>query len=257
MPPESFEAILNKTRPFTDYIYLHVMGEPLLHPDFPEILGICESLQFHTNIATNGVLIKKHKDTLIESKTLRQINFSIHCMGIQRNSRITDDYLSDILDFIEDGREKSKAYFALRIWNLKQGDKTYGDLLNQVEDFFHIPFKIEDRIEKEKGIQLVPNVFLNVAEEFKWPEINPDTGSSDDSGFCRGLRDHCAILVDGTVVPCCLDKDGAMPLGNIFESDFENIIHRGKAQEIIDGFSRGIAVEPLCMGCEFRKRFSL
>lgn len=256
MPPESFKTILNKIRPFTDYIYLHVMGEPLLHPDFPEIMAICESLQIHTNIATNGVLINKHKDILIKSKALRQLNFSIHCLEIQRNSELPDNYLSDILGFIEEGRKSSKAYFALRIWNLKQGDKLNSALLNQIEAFFHIPFKIEDRIIKEKGIPLAPNVFLNIAEEFKWPEINSNSGNSDCSGFCRGLRDHCAILVDGTVVPCCLDKDGATPLGNIFESELENIILSERARRIIDGFSEGNAVEPLCRVCEFRRRFS-
>ena len=269
MPPESFEAILKKIRPFTDYLYLHVMGEPLLHPEFPELLKICESLEFQINIATNGVLIEKHKDALIKSKALRQINFSIHCLEIQRNSKIPDNYLADILEFIEEGGKKSKAYFALRLWNLKQDDKLNAALLKQIEEFFHVPFKIEDRIIKEKGITLAPNVFLNLAEEFKWPEISSlheklylkPTGKTpvlhlDDSGFCRGLRDHCAILVDGTVVPCCLDRDGITSLGNIFESDFDNIINSEKAQKTIVGFSEGKAVEPLCKVCEFRKRFS-
>ena len=256
MPPESFETVLEKIRPFTDHLYLHVMGEPLLHPGFPEILRTCETLKFQTNIATNGVLIKKHGDTLLKSKALRQINFSIHCLEIQRNSEIPDNYLQDIFDFIEEGRKKSKAYFALRLWNLKQDGKLNAALLNQIGEFFRLPFKIGDRIAKEKGIPLAPNVFLNIAEEFRWPEINSKSGFTDDSGFCRGLRDHCAILVDGTVVPCCLDKDGVISLGNIFGSDFGRIINGGRAQSILDGFSEGRAVEALCKVCEFRRRFS-
>lgn len=270
MPAGVFEAILKKIRPFTDYIYLHVMGEPLLHPEFPEIMGIGETHGFKINIATNGVLIKKNMETLINSRALRQINFSIHCLEIQRNSMIPENYLSDILEFIEKGGEKSKAYFALRLWNIKPGDKTNVALLKQIEEFFHVSFKLEDRIVQEKGISLAPNVFLNLAEEFQWPEISslrekshlPLTGkmpvlhsNSDERGFCRGLRDHCAILVDGTVVPCCLDKDGETSLGNIFESEFEDIIGGEKARKIIAGFSEGNAVEPLCKVCEFRKRF--
>ncbi|MCX6983348.1 MAG: radical SAM protein [Lentisphaerae bacterium] len=256
MPPGSFEAILKKISPFTNHIYLHVMGEPLLHPEFLELLRICETLQFKVNIATNGVLIKKHAVALIKSKALRQINFSIHCLEIQRSSQIPDDYLSDILEFIGEGGKKSKAYFALRLWNLKQGDKLNAVLLKQIEDFFHAPFKIEDRIIRGKGIPLAPNVFLNLAEEFKWPEINSISMQPEVGGFCRGLRDHCAILVDGTVVPCCLDKDGITSLGNIFESEFENIIGSERAQRIIVGFSEGKAIESLCKVCEFRKRFT-
>ena len=256
MPPESFETVLKKISPFTDHLYLHVMGEPLLHPEFPKLLRICETLQFKVNIATNGVLIKKHAGTLIKSKAIRQINFSIHCLEIQKNSKIPDDYMTDILEFIGEGGKKSKAYFALRLWNLKQGDKLNDALLKQIEEFFHIPFKIEDRIMKEKGIPLAPNVFLNIAEEFKWPEINSIYMQPEVGGFCRGLRDHCAILVDGTVVPCCLDKDGITSLVNIFESELENITGSKRAQRIIVGFSDGKAVEPLCKACEFRKRFT-
>ena len=256
MPPESFEEILRKIKPFTDYIYLHVMGEPLLHPEFPELMRISETLGFQINIATNGVFIKKHHDTLMNSKALRQINFSIHCQEIQRNSKIPENYLSDILAFIDDAGKKSKAYFALRLWNMKQGDKSNAGLLKQIGEFFHLPFNIEERIAKENGIPIAPNAFLNLAEEFKWPEINSNSKHSDDKGFCRGLRDHCAILVDGTVVPCCLDKDGTTSLGNIFELEFENITGNEKAQKILDGFSEGKATAPLCKVCEFRKRFS-
>jgi radical SAM protein with 4Fe4S-binding SPASM domain len=245
------------------------MGEPLLHPEFPELLKICETLQFQVNIATNGVLIKKHADALMDSKALRQINFSIHCKEIQKNSKLPDDYLSDILKFIEEGKKKSKAYFALRLWNLNQGDKLNAALLKQIEEFFHIPLNLEEKIMKKKGIKLAPNVFLNLAEEFKWPEINSIHGKLclnptgkmpvlhlEDNGFCRGLRDHCAILVDGTVVPCCLDRDGVTSLGNIFKTEFDNIICDEKAQRIIAGFSEGKAIESLCKVCEFRKRFT-
>lgn len=271
MSPESFGIILRKIRPFTDYLYLHVMGEPLLHPDFPELLKICEELDFKTNIATNGVLIRKHRESLLKSNALRQINFSIHCLEIQRNTRLPDDYLSDILDFIGEGRKMSKAYFALRLWNLKAGDKLNAALLKQIEDFFHRTVNAENMNLNEKGIPLAQNVFLNIAEEFQWPEMSPPDGklhknrtvntpvqdlNQDDRGFCRGLRDHCAILVDGTVIPCCLDRDGIVHLGNIFELEFENIIGSEKAKNIIHGFSEGKAVEALCKACEFRKRFS-
>ncbi|MFA6290412.1 MAG: SPASM domain-containing protein [Victivallales bacterium] len=255
MPPESFEAILKKIRPSTDYLYLHVMGEPLLHPEFPELMRMSETLGFQINIATNGVLIKKHHDTLMNSKALRQMNFSIHCLEIQRNSKIPENYLPDILEFIDETRKKSKAYFALRLWNMKQGDMSNAPLLKQIEEFFHIPFKLEDRTITEKGIGIAPNVFLNLAEEFRWPEIDL-ANQPDDSGFCRGLSDHCAILVDGTVVPCCLDRDGTTPLGNILETDFGDIINSANAQKIIAGFSEGKATAPLCKVCEFRKRFS-
>lgn len=253
--PESFESILGKIRKFTDYLYLHVMGEPLLHPEFPELLDICDRHGFKVNIATNGVLIGRHREALLKSKALRQVNFSIHCLEIQRNSDLPKTCLADILKFIDEGRRNTGIYFALRLWNMKPGAESDIDLLERLRDFFGLAEKIENMDMKGKGVELAPNVFLNFGEEFTWPGMDPEP-PLDGKAFCRGLRDHCAILVDGTVVPCCLDRDGVICLGNIFEDEFSEIIRSERAEKIIRGFSEGRAVEALCGNCGFRRRFS-
>ncbi len=254
MEPEVFDRILTKIRPYTDYLYLHVMGEPLLNPHFPEILNFCGKHGFKVNIATNGVLIRRHKESLLESDSVRQINFSIHCLEIQRNSEIPPGYLRDILEFIREGRSRTEIIFALRLWNMKEGTSPAPAIISEIERFFSLPQKIADMNIKGKGIELAPKVFLNFGEEFVWPDQN--YGVSEGKGFCRGLRDHCAILADGTVVPCCLDKDAAIPLGNILKSELQDIIENAISKEIIRGFSEGRAVETLCKKCDFRKRFS-
>mgnify|MGYP001373322699 CR=1 FL=1 len=253
MSPEAFDEVLGKIRPFSDYIYLHVMGEPLLHPQFPEILGICGKHGFKVNIATNGVFIGKHKDAILGAAAVRQVNFSIHCMEIQRESALPENYLRDILAFIDEGRRKTGIYFALRIWTMKPGMKASEAILEEIRAFFGLPGKIEDLERKGKGVQLAPKVFLNFAEEFKWPSVDSETAG--EKGFCLGMRDQCAILADGTVVPCCLDKDGVMSLGNIFREDFSAIVGGERADRILKGFSEGHAVEKLCRSCEFRSRF--
>ncbi|HBC85914.1 MAG TPA: radical SAM protein [Lentisphaeria bacterium] len=311
MEPAKFESVLEKISPFSDYLYLHVMGEPLLHPEFPDILGLCELRKFKVNIATNGVLIGKHKDAILASKSVRQVNFSIHCLDIQKNSKLPRSYLSDILEFIDEGRRKTKIYFALRLWNMKPGADANPEILRQIEKFFlrsgqnedpdnfaikryfntkegghscppwrsfpakpgppkrglENPRSLEERevqcdykttnrnLKEKKGVELAPNVFLNFAQEFKWPDLHSKT-FPEGKVFCRGMRDHCAILVDGTVVPCCLDKDGVIPLGNIFADDFSKLISGVRAEKIVKGFSEGRAVEELCKSCEFRNRFS-
>ena len=40
---------------------------------------------------------------------------------------------------------------------------------------------------------------------------------------CAAPFQHGCILSDGTVVPCCLDVDGQMPLGNVIEQPFREI----------------------------------
>jgi len=64
------------------------------------------------------------------------------------------------------------------------------------------------------------------------------------------------ILVDGTVVPCCLDGEGVINLGNIHESDFSQIVESERANNIFNGFSRREAVEELCRKCGYRTKFN-
>ena len=324
MSTSEFEEVLRKITPFAGHIYLHVMGEPLMHPDFPGILKICETRKIKVNIATNGVLIKKHGDSIISSGAVRQVNFSIHCLDVQREKELPASYLADILEFIDEGRQKTQIYFALRLWNMKADSEVSSEMVRRIGEFFSMSGQVEvadclpmgrDFYSKEgghscpprrglenprsveekerqcdykimnrcfkgrKGLELAPNVFLNFAEEFGWPDIHGKT-FPEGKIFCRGLRDHCAILADGTVVPCCLDKDGAVPLGNIFESDgkfcgcrvvrlgqgeeisspgrrtLHQIIGSDRAEKIIKGFSEGRAVEQLCKTCGFRRRFA-
>ncbi len=253
----SFETILGKIHPFTDHLYLHVMGEPLFHPAFPEILGLCETHGFKVNIATNGVLVGKHRDTLLNSKAVRQISFSIHCAEVQENFVMPPNYLREILEFIREGTGKTGIFFSIRVWNLKNGKKADANLMKTIENFFPVSLGMENEISKGSGITLAPNVFLNFGEEFKWPEPGSGTDPQNSAArkFCRALRDHCAILVDGTVVPCCLDRNGEIPLGNIFKSELAEIIGTDKSCGIINGFSEDRAVESLCTNCDFRRRF--
>ena len=81
--------------------------------------------------------------------------------------------------------------------------------------------------------------------------VKPDTCH----GFCYGMLDHVGVLADGTVVPCCLDADGEITLGNIFESDLSEILASPRARAIADGFKHHQKVEPLCRRCGYSKRF--
>jgi radical SAM protein with 4Fe4S-binding SPASM domain len=74
--------------------------------------------------------------------------------------------------------------------------------------------------------------------------------------MCRGLRDHLAILVDGTVVPCCLDADGQVALGNIFRQPLVAILASPRALRLREGFGHQWLVEPLCRRCAYRQRFA-
>ncbi|NFV70849.1 radical SAM protein, partial [Clostridium botulinum] len=157
--------------------------------------------------------------------------------------------------------EYNNIFISLRLWNLDQDNitnikkKRNVEILNIIEKEFNLPYKIEEKIIPGKGIKIYDNIYINQDHEFQWPDLK--VKEDDGKGFCYGLRNQVAILVDGTVVPCCLDGEGIINLGNINKTDFSEIIDGERSNNILDGFSRREAVEELCRKCGYRKKFSI
>ncbi|MBA4366152.1 MAG: radical SAM protein [Desulfobacterium sp.] len=248
---ESFQYILNEIKPFTDYIFLHVKGEPLLHPELLDFLDLADSFGIKVNITTNGVLINKVQDAFLKKPAIRQINFSLH--SLTENKK--ENYLGDILHFVHAALTQTHIIISLRLWNLHKKDMA-GDgknkvIISAIEDRFC--GEIEGNVIAGKGLKIKERLYLNTDYEFEWPNL--DTDYQNENGFCYALRDQIAILVDGTVVPCCLDGDGITDLGNIFYQNFSRIINSERAKAIYNGFSNHKAIEALCTKCRYKERF--
>lgn len=257
---DQFNKILEEIAPHTKYIYLHVKGEPLLHPRIDQLLDAAHEKGFKVNITTNGTLIRKQWHKLLGKPALRQINFSLHSFDGHEGSENREKYLGDILEFVRATREH-KTLISYRLWNLQQDHKTdiaarrNRETLDILEKEYDLDYRIEEKVEPGKGLKVGPNVYLNQDHEFRWPSLLEKEDMS--KGFCHALRSHAAILVDGTVVPCCLDGEGVINLGNIHEQKFSEIIESDRANALVDGFSRREAVEELCRKCGFRQKFGM
>ena len=255
---EQFERVLDQIRPHTKYIYLHVKGEPLLHPRIDQLLDAAHERGFKVNITTNGTLIKKQRDKLLGKPALRQMNFSLHSFDGHEGSENREKYLGDILEFVRDAREHN-VIFSYRLWNLQRDGQTdidrrkNAETLDILEQEYGLDFKIEERVEPGKGVKIAPNIYLNQDHEFKWPSLQEPEYKG--KGFCHALRSQAAVLVDGTVVPCCLDGEGVIRLGNINEQPFSEIVEGERATNLVEGFSRREAVEELCRKCGYRQKF--
>jgi len=260
MSLETFSAILDQIKPFTDYIYFHVKGEPLLHPKLDEFLDLSYEKGFKVNITTNGTLSRKVSGKIMLKPSLRQINFSLHSFDGNECTSNKNEYINDILSFIKEAIDKTDTLFSLRLWNLDKDNITNlkvnknHELLSIIEKTFNLPYKIHEEIVPGKGIKICDKVYLNQDSQFQWPALIEREDNSP--GFCYGLRNQVAILVDGTVVPCCLDGEGIINLGNIHQTDFSQIIESDRSNNIFDGFSRREVVEELCRKCGYRKKFN-
>ncbi|QAY65747.1 radical SAM/SPASM domain-containing protein [Paenibacillus protaetiae] len=256
---EDFTQRLDQIRPHTDYIYFHLKGEPLMHPKIGQLLDLSHERGFQVNITTNGTLLHKVKPILLTKPAIRQMNFSLHSFDGHAGSKDKDGYIGSILSFVREALEHTNMIISLRLWNLDENNATNAErqrnreILGAIEQAFELDYRIEERVSPGKGIKLADRVYLNQDYEFDWPDLKAE--EDDGKGFCHGLRNQAGILVDGTVVPCCLDGEGVINLGNINETPFSEIVEGERANRLYEGFSRREAVEELCRKCGYRKRF--
>lgn len=255
---KEFEKILYEIKPYTDYIFFHLMGEPLLNDNIGDFLELSYKRGFKVNLTTNGTLINNRKNILLKSKALRQINFSLHSFEANDNEIDFYEYVNNIISFVKEAKSNTNIISALRLWNfnssiLKGENNLNEDIINIIKDEFSCNGDLLEKLNKNNSVKISDRIYINGAEKFSWPNINIQEIS--DRGFCYGIRSHVGILVDGTVVPCCLDSEGNIPLGNIFEKDFESIINGDRAKNMFNGFSKRKKVEKLCRTCGYSTRF--
>ncbi|MED5019366.1 radical SAM/SPASM domain-containing protein [Paenibacillus chibensis] len=257
---EQFTHTLDEIKPFTDFIYFHVKGEPLLHPHIDQLLDIAHEKGFKVNITSNGTLLHKAGPKLMNKPALRQMNFSLHSFDGHEGSQDKDLYIAKVLNFVREAVAQSDLIVSLRLWNLDMDNATNlersrnREILGYIEEEFQLDYRIDEKVEPGKGIKIAERIFINMDHEFEWPALNAEEDFGP--GFCHGLRNQAGVLVDGTVIPCCLDGEGVINLGNIHKDSFQNIIEGERATNIVDGFSRREVVEELCRKCGYRKRFN-
>jgi radical SAM protein with 4Fe4S-binding SPASM domain len=252
---DQFDEILLRLGDYSRHLYFHVLGEPLLHPELCSLLDSAHAHGKFVNLVTNGTLISKVGDAIVSKPALRQVTFSLHSFSARAKTTrpSVQEYLEPILDFT---RKAKKGHFiCYRLWPQDESSESAActELLAQIERGFELGFSLVDKLATTSALLLDKNVFINRSRRFDWPDMNgPDFG---ESGFCLGLREQFAVLVDGTVVPCCLDRNADIALGNIFKQPIHDILESDRARLIRDGFSQRRVVEELCRKCGYRKRF--
>lgn len=246
MSVDEFELILNKIKPYTDYIYFHLLGEPLCHPKLERFLSLAEDMDFKVIITTNGTLLSKNADILLNSNSHYKTVISLHSFEANDNKKSFDDYLKDCFEYAKNA--ENKKIVVLRLWNNGGKDSLNDKILSILENYFPKPWN-----EERNGTRIGNKVFLQYGDKFDWPTL--ESNDKNENIFCYGLRDQIGILADGTVVPCCLDNNGKIALGNIIKDDLENILNSERAQNIYNGFSNRTACEELCKRCSFVRNF--
>lgn len=245
MTMEEFQTAADKIRAVTEYLYFHIMGEPLTHPLLPDFIRYARSIGFKPAVTTNGTLLRSRGGELIDAGVYK-VNISVHSF----EDGAYEDYIKYLTDCAAFAEEASGAgvLTVLRLWNRGCDDGRNMD----TEAFFREHLEGEWK-EGNRGYRIRNKLHVEFGDRFTWPDMSCEDGG--DSVFCYGLKDHFGVLCDGRVIPCCLDREGVMELGNIFTDDLEAVLQGERATALREGFKQRKAVEELCRKCGYARRF--
>ena len=245
MSAEEFSFILSALTDKTKYIYYHLMGEPLTHPQLHEFIQMAGERGFKSVVTTNGTLLKKRGEELL-SAGLYKVNLSVHSFEGEND----DEHLKYIRELVEFSEKAAKegTIVVFRMWNngfdAGRNETTFNLLKELIQG---------EWAENTRGIRIRDKIHIEWGDRFEWPDSEAEI--KGDRFFCYGLKDHFGILSDGTVVPCCLDSDGIINLGNVFTESLDTILNSDRAKAIADGFAKGETSEDLCKRCGYAQRF--
>lgn len=246
MSVDEFSALMPKLRPYADYLYFHLMGEPLLHRELAEFLTLAGEAGFKVILTTNGTLLPIRQELLLSAPSLHKVNISLHAFEANDLSVPFSEYLRGCINF---GRmAQGKPIVSYRLWNGGGQNERNAEILDALHTAFPNPW-----VKERRGTRIAERTYLECADKFDWPDLRAEDGG--ERVFCYGLRDQIGVLADGTVVPCCLDHEGDLALGNLFCETMDEILASERAKSIFDGFSEGRAAEELCRKCGYARRF--
>lgn len=252
-----FEKVLTQLQGYTKELAFHVMGDPLTLSNLNEYLEITQAKGFEVTLTTSGYYLKKSSFETLFHPAVRQINISLNSYNKNSLNLTFDDYMNSVLELCREKlKNHPKPFINLRLWNFDEAcsEADFNTMLfKKLEDSFEIRLDTDTLYkERPKSIRLASKVLLHFDSYFQWPSLNSD---HDTQGSCYGLKSHIGILADGTVVPCCLDGDGVINLGNLNDTSLKDILESKRATDMREGFAHSNAVEELCKKCSYKDRF--
>ncbi len=253
-----FESLITQLKPYTKEIACHVLGDPLTQSNLHDYLDVIHKHGLKAMLTTSGYFLKKHRDETLFHPAVKQINISLNSFNKNDTSLTLEQYMQPVLDLCRNKvAAKKELFINLRLWNLDElmSERDFNSqLFEMLSSAFEIDLNI-DRVYKErpKSLRLDNKILLHFDNYFEWPSLKNENYGH---GTCQGLQSHIAILASGKVVPCCLDCDGVIELGDLHEETLSDILAKERTQAMIAGFKEGKAVEELCQKCAYKERFN-
>ncbi len=278
MPRELAGSLLTQLNAmgFAGTLYLHVLGEPLLHPDVFAITDQAADLGMRPVIFTNGGALSEDCVRKILASKARELVISMQTINRESYERLRktpfdwDTYLGRIQAALaEAGEADSGCVFRVSM-GLKKADAQHPDDLYflEYESLDHVKAGIAAIFSRVKGLDIahaleqveagdVPDLSqvkmnerlrLSVKEIGNWRKTRDREPAT--TGRCVFFGKECAILADGSVTLCHIDYDGRTTIGNAMEASLEAIFNASEFVDVAKGFAGGDTVPGGCRHCK-------
>jgi radical SAM protein with 4Fe4S-binding SPASM domain len=258
MDLEFFESVISQAQNYTNEIACHVVGDPLTLSNLHLYLDIIEKYGLKAMLTTSGYFIKKQSLETLFHPCVKQINISLNSFNKNDTSLTFEQYITPVLALCEaKQKRKEELFINLRVWNFDEmmSERSFNEMLfSTFTKHFNTELSLNKIYEERpKSIRLASKILVHFDNYFEWPSLNnPNYGH----GTCQGLHSHIAVLASGKVVPCCLDCDGVIELGDLHQNTLEEILNTKRTKDMIEGFNVHKAVEELCQKCSYKDRFN-
>lgn len=242
MSAQEFDLVTDRLRDRAIFLYFHLMGEPMLHPLLPDFIRMAREKGFRTVLTSNGTLPVKAMRIL--SSLPHKVQLSLH--SHESNGKgILAEYIDKVMQFAIPAAEQGTC-IVLRLWNQGGRESENEQVMQLLEKYVQKPWH-----ERPDGYRLCDNLYLEFDRKFRWPEVEPPSNFPEGPEvFCKALHKQIGVLSDGSLVPCCMDHNGDIILGNLFTQSLDEILESPRAKAMIEGFRHHKATELLCRNCE-------
>ena len=238
---EEFSLLTDRLQGQVKFLYFHLMGEPFLHPLLPDFIKVARGKGFVPVLTTNGTLLSKAQG-VIEARP-HKIQISLHSQ--EGNGKENPEaYLEGVMNFALEAASQG-ILIVLRLWNQGGYDSVNDHILDVLASYCPRPWT-----QRHDGWKLAENLYIEYDRMFEWPDAEHSEYKETDV-FCYALRNQLGVLVDGSVVPCCLDHAGDITLGNLFTQSLDEVLSSPRAKALYDGFTKHEATESLCRRCGY------
>ena len=238
---EEFDFLTDKLQGKVQFLYFHLMGEPFLHPFLPDFIQSARLKGFVPVLTTNGTLLSKAKG-VIEAHP-HKIQISLHSQE-GNGKEDSEAYLEGVMNFALEAAS-SGIIIVLRLWNQGGYERANDHILDVLAGYCPRPWT-----SRHDGWKLGENLYVEYDRMFEWPDAEREEFEEKEV-FCYALRNQVGVLVDGSVVPCCLDHAGDIKLRNLFTQTLDEVLVSPRAKALYDGFTKHEASEPLCRKCGY------